>query len=78
MKITNAISLVAGTCIGAGMIALPITLAKVGLVPSVVAMLCLWLVIYYTALVSVELNLQAGRGLALGALCKFFGGKKLS
>ena len=74
-KQIGAIMLVAGTCIGSGMIALPMMLAKLGLIPSILLMLILWLVIYYTSLVSIELNLQANKGLTLGALGKKFSGK---
>lgn len=74
-KKLGATLLVAGTCIGSGMIALPMMLAKLGIVPSVILMIITWLVIYYTSLVNIELNLQAGRGLALGALGKKFSGK---
>lgn len=77
MKLISGITLVAATCIGSGMIALPITLAKIGIIPSIVVMLAMWLIIYYTALASVELNLQAGRGMSLGPLCKNFSGRKM-
>ncbi len=76
MKAFSGILFVAGTCIGSGMIALPIALAKIGLVPSIVVMICIWAIVYHTAIVNVELNLQAERGLALGDLCKVFSGNK--
>ncbi len=67
--------LVAGTCIGTGMIALPMTLAKIGVVPSILFMLFTWMLMYFTSLITVELNIQAGKGLALGALGHRFSGK---
>ena len=73
--VLSGILLVAGTCIGSGIIALPLSLAKIGILPSILLMLVIWCVIFYTALVSLELNLQAKKGLALGALCKKFSGK---
>jgi tyrosine-specific transport protein len=76
MKALSGILFVAGTCIGSGMIALPIALAKIGLIPSIIVMLCIWIIVYHTAIISLELNLQAGRGLALGDLCKMFSGNK--
>lgn len=76
MKTLNGILFVAGTCVGSGMIALPMALAKIGLIPSVFLMIAVWAVVYLTSLVSVELNLQAGKGLALGDLCRVFSGKK--
>lgn len=75
MHKTGAILLVAGTCIGSGMIALPLVLAKLGLIPSVALMLFIWFIMYFTSLVNLELNLQAGRGLALGALGRHFSGR---
>lgn len=76
MKTINGILFVAGTCVGSGMIGLPMALAKVGLIPSILLMISIWAVVYITSLVSVELNLQAGKGLALGDLCRFFSGRK--
>lgn len=72
---TGAIMLVAGTCIGSGMIALPMTLAKIGIIPSVFFMLGIWLLMYFSSLVTIELNLKAGKGLALGGLGRKFSGK---
>ncbi len=67
--------LVAGTCIGSGMIALPMTLAKIGIIPSVIFMVGIWLMMYFSSLVTIELNLKAGKGLALGSLGRKFSGK---
>lgn len=74
-KKIGAILLIAGTCIGSGMIALPLVLAKVGLIPSLLLMLVIWFVMYYTSLVNLELNLQADQGLPLGELGKRFSGR---
>jgi len=74
-KQTGAIMLIAGTCIGSGMIALPMLLAKIGIIPSILLMLIIWFFVYYTSLVNIELNLQAGTGTSLGALGRKFSGK---
>jgi tyrosine-specific transport protein len=74
-KQTGAILLVAGTCIGSGMIALPLVLARIGLLPSVFIMLLMWAIIYYTALINLEINLQAGKASSLGELGRKFSGK---
>jgi tyrosine-specific transport protein len=74
-KQIGAILLVAGTCIGSGMIALPMVLAKLGLIPSILLMGMIWFIMYYTSLVNLELNLQAGHGLSLGALGRYFSGR---
>jgi tyrosine-specific transport protein len=73
-KQLGATFLVAGTCIGSGMMALPMILANVGLIISIFLMGIIWLVMYYTALVSLELNLQSQQGLTLGELCKKYSG----
>src|ERR1700722_3551919 len=74
-KNIGSILLVAGTCIGSGMIALPMVLAKLGLICSILLMLLIWFIMYYTSLINLELNLQAGRGLSLGALGRLFSGR---
>tara|TARA_A100000171_G_C2129399_1_gene145673 strand:- start:890 stop:2104 length:1215 start_codon:yes stop_codon:yes gene_type:complete len=73
-KYWGATLLVAGTCIGSGMLALPMVLSKLGLLPSFLLMGGMWILMYYTALVSLELNLQAGQGLSLGSLGRTFSG----
>lgn len=74
-KQTGAILLVAGTCIGSGMIALPMVLAKVALIPSIFLMLLMWAIIYFSAILTLELNLHAGKASSLGELGKKFSGK---
>lgn len=74
-KQIGTILLVAGTCIGSGMIALPMVLAKLGLIPSIVLMMTTWFIMYYSSLINLELNLQTGSGLSLGGLGRHFSGK---
>lgn len=74
-KQLGAILLVAGTCIGSGMIALPMVLTKLGIIPSILLMVGTWFIMYYTSLVNLELNLQARHGLSLGALGRYFSGR---
>ncbi len=73
-KQIGAIFLVAGTCIGSGMIALPMVLAQVGLLPSIALMVVIAALNYYGALITLELNLKAGSGQPLGALARMFSG----
>lgn len=70
----GGIFIVAGTCIGGGVIALPMMLASVGLVFTVLVMAVMWATMYYSALINLELNLQAGRGMDIGNLGKHFSG----
>lgn len=74
-KLIGATMLVAGTCIGSGMIALPMLLSKLGLLLSIILMLLIWLLMYFSALILVELSLQAGQGLSLGDLGEKYSGK---
>lgn len=74
-KHIGATILVAGTCIGGGMIALPLVLAKIGIIPSILIMILTWLIVYYTSIINLELHLQAGKGFSLGELGRKFSGK---
>lgn len=74
-KCWTATLLVAGICIGGGTIALPMALAKLGLLTSLIVMGVTWFLTYYTSLTSVELNLQSERGLSLGQLGQAFSGR---
>lgn len=74
-KQIGSIMLVAGTCIGSGMIALPMLLSKIGIVPSVILMMLVWLLMYASSLTMVELSLQSGKGLPIGALGRKYSGK---
>ena len=72
----GAMLLVAGTCIGSSMVAMPLLLVKIGILPSLLLMFLIWYVMYSTSLVSLELNLQAKQGMSLGQLGRYFSGKK--
>ncbi|AEI88887.1 amino acid permease [Candidatus Midichloria mitochondrii] len=74
-RTVGGVCLIAGTAIGSGVLALPIILASLGIFYSITLMLTIWLLTYYTSLVSVELSLQAGQGLALGRLGRLYSGK---
>ncbi|WHQ47207.1 MAG: amino acid permease [Candidatus Midichloria sp.] len=71
----GGIYFIAGTVIGSGILALPIILANLGNFYSIILTLTIWLLTYYTSLVSVELNLQAGQGLSLGKLGRLYSGR---
>ena len=64
--------LVAGTAVGAGMIALPMVLCKIGLLGTLALILSVWGFMYVSSLIGVEINLRARQGLPLGALGKFY------
>lgn len=76
MKLLGCVCLVSGTAIGAGMLALPIVLAKFGLIFSTVLMVLTWFICYLSALLNLELNLRCETGLPIGKLAEKFSGKK--
>ncbi len=71
----GSICLVAGTSIGVGTLALPITLSQLGIIHTFCYMAVVWGVMYFSAIASLELNLRAGQGLPLGNLGKFYSGR---
>ncbi|MDR0625073.1 MAG: hypothetical protein LBF72_01305 [Holosporales bacterium] len=77
-KQLGATMIVAGTCIGAGVIALPLTLATLGILWSFALMLCVWIVTYYSALINLELVLQAKKPLNIGKLGMLYSGRVAS
>lgn len=73
-KTLGAACLVAGTTIGAGMLALPLTVSALGLIWGIAVMVVIWFVMYLAGLYGLELNLRAGKGMTLGGLGQFFSG----
>ena len=71
----TSIFFVAGTCVGGGMLALPMVLAKLGIATILIIMLLTWLLTYYFSLISVELNLNSEHGISLGLMGRRFSGK---
>lgn len=58
----GAISIVAGTSIGAGMLGLPMTLGNLGFATGAAALIFMWGVASYSALMLLEINLEFGQG----------------
>ena len=54
-KTVGSTLLVAGTMIGAGMLAMPLTSAGIGLTATIFLLIGLWAVLTFTALLFVEL-----------------------
>ena len=73
----GAVMLIAGTAIGSGMLALPIALAKLGILQSIILMFLVAIFTYYSALINLELNLQvkSHKALSLGGLSRHFSGR---
>ena len=67
-KNLGAIFLIAGTAVGAGILALPLSLSALGLLPSLALMVVVWGVVLVSAFVILELNLQLKKALPVGQL----------
>lgn len=61
-NLIGAIFLVAGVCIGGGMLALPVDTAVSGFIPSSIAMIICWIFMTLTALLYIEANLWMEEG----------------
>ncbi|MCK4869927.1 MAG: tyrosine transporter [Gammaproteobacteria bacterium] len=61
-RVIGAAFLVAGTCIGAGMLALPVATAGCGFFYSIILLVAVWAVMYYTGLLVLEANINLPAG----------------
>ena len=74
-KTVGSTLLVAGTMIGAGMLAMPLTSAGIGLTATVFLLLGLWAVLTFTALLFVELYQTSDSDAGIGTLAAQYFGK---
>lgn len=74
-KVFGSTCLIAGTAIGAGVLALPMVLIHLSLVQSIILMASIWLLAYYSALLGSELVLRAQAPLSLGSLSEKYSGR---
>ncbi|MFI4984281.1 MAG: aromatic amino acid transport family protein [Rickettsiales bacterium] len=72
-KFISAVSIIAGTAIGAGMLALPLTFAAVGLLWGSVILTLMSILMYFAALLSLELNYNhGGKALSISSLSNIY------
>ncbi|MBT3394570.1 MAG: tyrosine transporter [Waddliaceae bacterium] len=64
-RLIGGILLIAGNCIGAGMLALPILTGAAGYAPSLTMFLVIWAFMTYTALLLAEVNLWYGKDVSI-------------
>ncbi|MCT8985345.1 aromatic amino acid transport family protein [Shewanella phaeophyticola] len=62
LKTLGSISIVAGTAIGGGMLALPLATAALGMIPALILLVVIWAISAYTSLLMLEINLRSGVG----------------
>lgn len=73
-RFLGATLIVAGTTIGAGMLALPMTSATAGFTNSMLLLIGMWAFMCFTALITLEINLYFGEGASIATLAeKVFG-----
>lgn len=66
----GAVLLIAGCCIGAGMLGLPLVIAAAGFIPSSLAFIACWIFMAATGLLLLEANLWFGEGIHLMTLAE--------
>lgn len=76
LKMLGSIAIVAGTAIGAGMLALPLATAALGIIPAILLLVVIWGVSAYTSLLMLEVNLRTGVGDNLHAITGKILGKR--
>ena len=75
-KVFGSTLIIAGTTIGAGMLALPLASAGIGFSTSLIIMLGLWALMAFTALLMLELHQYADSSATLHTLAKQILGQK--
>lgn len=75
-RVLGSTLILAGTAIGAGMLGLPLVLAKVGLIPATIILLITWCTVYYSAIASATLSLRIGKAVSIGTLAGLLGDGK--
>ncbi|MEG0535834.1 aromatic amino acid transport family protein, partial [Hafnia sp.] len=71
----GSIFIVAGTTIGAGMLAMPLAAAGVGFGTTFIMLVTLWALMCYTALLLVEVYQHQSADTGLGTLAKHYLGR---
>ena len=71
----GALFVVAGTTIGAGMLALPMSVASLGLLGGTLLLTLLWAVMYFSALIALDINIHAKVGSSIAKLSHNYIGK---
>ncbi|KXI22453.1 amino acid permease [Photobacterium sanguinicancri] len=70
LKIMGSALIIAGTALGAGMLAIPMVLAQFGLLWGTLLMLIIWSGTTYAALLLLEASIKAGGGLSMNTIAR--------
>lgn len=77
-KTFGSILIVAGTSVGASMLALPMISSSIGELNSLLLLVSIWLLVYYASLVVLKVNLFYKGAFSIAGLCKKSFGFKIS
>lgn len=69
-KIIGSALIIAGTALGAGMLAIPMVLAQFGLLHGTLLMMLIWFGTTYSALLLLEATIKSGGGLGLNSIAR--------
>nr|WP_237582842.1 aromatic amino acid transport family protein [Photobacterium halotolerans] len=70
MKLLGSSLIIAGTALGAGMLAIPMVLAQFGLLWGTLLMLLIWVGTTYAALLLLEASIKSGGGLGMNSIAR--------
>ncbi|MCL1126203.1 amino acid permease [Shewanella surugensis] len=70
LKLVGSSLIIAGTALGAGMLAIPMVLAQFGLLWSTLLMVFIWLGTTYAALLLLEASVKVGRGVSMSNVAR--------
>ncbi|PSU45046.1 tyrosine transporter [Photobacterium frigidiphilum] len=70
IKLLGSSLIIAGTALGAGMLAIPMVLAQFGLLWGTLLMLVIWLGTTYAALLLLEASIKSGGGLGMNTIAR--------
>lgn len=70
LKLMGGTLLIAGTALGAGMLAIPMVLAQFGLLWGTLLMLLIWLGTSYAALLLLEATIKSGGGIGMNSIAR--------
>jgi tyrosine-specific transport protein len=76
LKLLGGMLLIAGTALGAGMLAIPMVLAKFGVLWGSLLMVAIWLGTTYAALLLLEATLRSGGGIGMNSIAQKTLGKQ--
>lgn len=70
LKLFGGMLLIAGTALGAGMLAIPMVLAQFGVLWGSLLMVCIWVGTTYAALLLLEATLRSGGGIGMNSIAQ--------